>query len=86
MIKNEKQLLAKYLNNSGKNTIRVEVENKIMHSKYKKYIKRTKRYLVHITDADIALKPGDMVLIKSTRRLSKQKSFIFVNKVSEVTK
>ena len=83
MEKNEKKLIAKYLNKSGNKTIRVEVENITKHAKYKKYLKRTKRFMVHLTDQDIMLNKGDMVLIKSTRPISKQKSFIFLKKISK---
>ncbi|MBE33863.1 30S ribosomal protein S17 [bacterium] len=83
MEKQERKLLAKYLNNSGKNTIRVEVEDIKMHSKYKKYLKKTKRYLVHCIDDAVTLNQGDRVMIQSTRRISKKKSFVFLNKVEE---
>tara|TARA_B100000427_G_scaffold329816_1_gene348091 strand:+ start:4697 stop:4963 length:267 start_codon:yes stop_codon:yes gene_type:complete len=83
MEKIEKKLLAKFLNKSGTNTIRVEVEDIKKDKKYKKYLKRTKRYLVHITDDTISLTAGDKVVIKSTRPISKQKSFIFLNKVTQ---
>ena len=87
MEKTEKKLLAKYINKSGDNTIRVEVEDVKKHSKYKKYLKRTKKYLVHISTSDFdtnKLSIGDKVLIKSTRPISKQKSFVFLKKISEV--
>tara|TARA_Y100000591_G_C21688228_1_gene621681 strand:+ start:266 stop:526 length:261 start_codon:yes stop_codon:yes gene_type:complete len=83
MEKQERKLLAKYLNNSGKNTIRVEVEDIKKHSKYKKYLKKTKRYLVHCVDENVTLNQGDKVMIQSTRRISKRKSFIFVGKIEE---
>ena len=83
MEKREKKLQAKFLNKSGKNTIRVEVEDIKKDKKYKKYLKRTKRFLVHIRDDKVSLTTGDKVLIKSTRPISKQKSFVFLNKVTE---
>tara|TARA_B100000427_G_scaffold138364_1_gene115105 strand:+ start:4691 stop:4960 length:270 start_codon:yes stop_codon:yes gene_type:complete len=87
MEKIEKKLLAKYINKSGDNTIRVEVEGIKKHPKYKKYLKRTKKYLVHISSSDLdtsKLSIGDKVLIKSTRPISKRKSFVFLKKISEV--
>jgi small subunit ribosomal protein S17 len=83
MKKNEKKLLGKFVNVSGKNTIRVNVEFLKIHKKYKKYIKQSKNYLVHCNDVDV-FKLGDKVLIKSTRPISKTKSFVFVQKVEEV--
>ena len=83
MEKQERKLLAKYLNKSGKNTIRVEVEDIKMHSKYKKYLKKTKRFLVHCVDDKVTLNQGDKVMIQSSRRISKRKSFIFLGKVEE---
>ena len=87
MEKIKKKLLAKYINKSGDNTIRVEVEDVKKHPKYKKYLNRTKKYLVHISSSDFdanELSIGDKVLIKSTRPISKHKSFIFLEKISEV--
>ncbi|MBI60178.1 30S ribosomal protein S17 [bacterium] len=84
----EKKLLAKYINKSGDNTIRVEVEDVKKHPKYKKYLKKTKKYLVHISSSDFdtsKLSIGDKVLIKSTRPISKRKSFVFLKKISEVS-
>ena len=86
MDKIEKKLLAKFINKSGDNTIRVEVEDVKKHQKYKKYLKRTKKYLVHISTSDYdsnKLNVGDMLLIKSTRPISKRKSFIFLEKITE---
>lgn len=83
MKNNEKKLLGKFVNISGKNTIRVNVEFIKIHKKYKKYINLSKNYLVHCNSVD-DFKVGDKVLIKSTRPISKTKSFVFVKKVEEV--
>ena len=52
-------------------TIVVNVERKVPHPLYKKYIKRSKRYHVH--DEDNKFKVGDMVNIQECRPLSKSK-------------
>ena len=52
-------------------TIVVAVTRQYQHSKYKKYVRRQKRYKVH--DEDNACKEGDRVLIEETRPLSKHK-------------
>ena len=54
----------------------VAVMRYVKHPKYKKYLKRTKRYKVH-NEGDRA-KVGDKVTIRSTRPLSKGKSFEIV--------
>jgi len=57
-------------------TITVAVERYVKHPKYKKYLRRTKKYLVH--DAGNTAKVGDVVDIKETRPISKRKSFTLV--------
>lgn len=57
-------------------TCTVAVERYVKHTKYKKYMRRTKKYLVH--DAGNTAKVGDKVEIKETRPISKRKSFELV--------
>jgi len=57
-------------------TCTVAVERYVKHPKYKKYQRRTKKYLVH--DAGNTAKVGDKVKIKETRPISKRKSFALV--------
>jgi small subunit ribosomal protein S17 len=52
-------------------TIVVAVSRQFMHPKYKKYVRKQKRYKVH--DQDNECRPGDRVLIEETRPLSKDK-------------
>jgi small subunit ribosomal protein S17 len=52
-------------------TVVVEVERLTMHPKFKKYIKRKKRYKAH--DERNECRVGDKVLIVETRPLSKEK-------------
>ena len=59
-------------------TITVAVERYVKHPKYKKYLRRTKKYLVH--DAGNTAKVGDVVDIMETRPISKRKSFTLVTK------
>jgi small subunit ribosomal protein S17 len=49
----------------------VKVERKIKHPLYKKYIRRSKKYMAH--DEDNSVKVGDKVSIRETRPLSKRK-------------
>lgn len=57
-------------------TITVAVERYVKHPKYKKYMRRTKKYLVH--DAGNTALVGQKVEIKETRPMSKRKKFTLV--------
>jgi len=57
-------------------TITVAVERYTKHPKYKKYMRRTKKYLVH--DAGNTAEVGQKVEIKETRPISKRKRFELV--------
>ena len=57
-------------------TTTVAVERYVKHAKYKKYQKRTKKYLVH--DAGNTAKMGDRVEIKEVKPVSKRKRFALV--------
>jgi len=59
-----------------KDTATVEVGRYVKHPKYKKYIKRAKKYLVH--DPGNVSEVGDKVTIKETRPISKKKSFVII--------
>lgn len=61
-------------------TIVVAVENRVVHSKYRKVLVRTKRYKVH--DENNVCKIGDRVRIHETKPLSRHKRWI----VDEVLK
>lgn len=61
-----------------KDTIAVAVERYVKHPKYKKYLRHTKKFLVH--DAGNTAKEGEVVDIIETRPLSKRKSFTLVAK------
>ena len=56
-----------------KDTCTVAVERYVKHPKYKKYLRRTKKYLVH--DAGNTAEVGQVVDIKEVRPISKRKSF-----------
>lgn len=59
-----------------KDTCTVAVERYVKHPKYKKYQRRTKKYLVH--DAGNTATVGAKVEIKETRPVSKRKRFELV--------
>ena len=57
-------------------TCTVAVERYVKHPKYKKYLRRTKKYLVH--DAGNTAQVGAKVEIRETRPMSKRKRFELV--------
>lgn len=59
-------------------TIAVAVERYVKHPKYKKYQRRTKKYLVH--DKGNTATTGDKVAIRETAPISKRKRFELVAK------
>jgi small subunit ribosomal protein S17 len=58
---------------TGDRTITVLVERRVMHPRYRKFVKRFKKYLVH--DEKNEVKAGDVVTALECRPLSKRKSF-----------
>ena len=59
-----------------KDTTTVQVERYVKHPKYKKYLRKTKKYLVH--DPGNTAVVGDTVTIRETRPISKHKHFVLV--------
>jgi small subunit ribosomal protein S17 len=57
-----------------KDTATVSVDSYVKHPKYKKYIRRSKKFLVH--DPGNTKKVGDKVTIRETRPISRRKRFI----------
>lgn len=58
---------------TGDKTATVLVERRVMHPRYRKFVKRFKKYLVH--DEANEAKAGDTVIAIECRPLSKRKSF-----------
>jgi len=61
-----------------KDTCTVAVERYVKHPKYKKYLRRTKKYLVH--DSGNTAEVGSKVDIIETRPVSKCKRFALLTK------
>ena len=59
-----------------KDTATVQVERYVKHPKYKKYQRKSVKFLAH--DEGNVAKVGDKVTIKETRPISKRKHFIIV--------
>ncbi len=61
-------------------TIVVNVERRVMHPLYKKFITRSKKYVAH--DEDNAHKIGDKVSIQECKPLSKRKRWEVVSEAA----
>lgn len=72
-------LTGKVISNKMQKTVVVEVERKISHPVYKKYIKVTKKFKADASN--MQLEEGDMVRIESTRPISKDKHFKVIEKI-----
>ena len=70
-------LKGKVVKNKSEKTIIVDVESIYMHKKYKKYLRKNKKYAVH--DHENVSKIGDIVKIIESRPISKTKKFILFN-------
>lgn len=57
-------------------TVSVAVERYVKHPKYKKFLRRTKKYLVHNPGNTVA--EGEKVTIREIRPISKRKHFEIV--------
>jgi len=73
---NGRVLRGKVVSSKMTDTCTVAVERYVKHPKYKKYLRRTKKFLVH--DAGNTAKVGDLVEIKEVNPISKRKSFALV--------
>lgn len=66
-----------------KDTVTVAVERYVKHPKYQKYMRLSKKFLVHNPGNTVAV--GDKVTIRETRPISKRKHFIVVSSQSAAT-
>jgi small subunit ribosomal protein S17 len=66
-----KSRIGTVLSNKMTKTVVVQVERRMKHGKYGKYMTEKKKYKCH--DEHAAAKPGDKVRIVETRPLSKEK-------------
>jgi len=78
----KKQEIGKVVSNKMDKTIVVVLENKIMHPKYKKFVKQTKKVKGHDPRNECSV--GDTVKIEETRHLSKDKHYRLVEIVEKV--
>ena len=70
-VRNRKTLTGTVKTDGMQKTITVNVERRYRHPKYGKYVLASKRFVAH--DEKEEARPGDLVEIAETRRLSKTK-------------
>lgn len=62
------------VSNKMEKTVVIKVETLVKHPVYKKFIKKSKKYMAH--DESNALNIGDVVKIEESRPLSKNKKWV----------
>lgn len=67
------------VSNSCQKSIVVLVTKRVMHPLYKKFVKRTSKFMAH--DADNVFKVGDKVRIQECPPLSKRKCWQVIDQV-----
>jgi small subunit ribosomal protein S17 len=65
-------------------TVVVDVQRRVSHPVYKKFITRSKKYMAH--DETNSAKKGDIVRIRECRPLSKRKSWEVVDAAATESK
>lgn len=66
---------------AGDKTVVGEASRLKLHPTYKKYIKVSKKYMIH--DESNSVKVGDEIFIKSSKPISKRKTWVVVNSEEE---
>jgi small subunit ribosomal protein S17 len=66
---------------SGDKTVRILVERRVLHPKYRKIVKKFKNYLIH--DEKNELNIGDFIVAEECRPLSKRKTFTLKSVISK---
>lgn len=79
IVSKARTIVGKVVSNKMNKTIVVQVERKVKHPLYGKYIKRFTKMYAH--DEDNRCSIGDIVMIKQTRPLSKLKRWTLVELV-----
>lgn len=81
--KRVRTLQGKVVSDKMDKTITVAVERRVKHPVYGKYISRTTK--VHAHDEENQCKMGDIVTVRESRPLSKNKSWALVEIVTRAT-
>jgi len=72
------------LSAKAEKTVSVSVERVVSHSVYKKIIKKKTTFLAH--DDESKCKPGDLVIIKMVRPISKKKRWLVISLAKVIQK
>ena len=75
-----KLIEAKIIRMKSKKTAHVEVKTIKFIPKYERYLIKKSKFAVHVPD-DVLVSVGDTVLCGETRKISKTKSMIILNKI-----
>jgi small subunit ribosomal protein S17 len=81
VVRNRKQKIGVVKSNKMDKTIAVEVNRRLKHPIYGKFVSRSKTFLAH--DENNTCGIGDKVRIVETRRLSKNKSWRLVEVIEK---
>jgi small subunit ribosomal protein S17 len=74
--KSQRTIIGKVVSDKMQKTIVVQVERKVKHPLYGKYVRRFSKMYVH--DEENTCRIGDLVLIQQSRPLSKTKRWILL--------
>lgn len=77
-------VIGKVVSNKMDKTIVVEVERKVKHPLYGKYMRRFSKMYAH--DVENTCKAGDIVMIQQCRPMSKTKHWVLVQVLNQVEK
>lgn len=69
-------LVGRIVSDKMDKTVVVEVQRRVLHPKYRKYVNRRKTYKAH--DEENTCKVDDVVVIKESRPLSRTKRWVVV--------
>jgi small subunit ribosomal protein S17 len=73
-----RQLTGRVVSSKMDKTVTVAVTRLVKHTRYRKFIQRTKNYKAH--DVDNACSEGDLVVIRESRPLSKTKRWVVIER------
>jgi small subunit ribosomal protein S17 len=82
--KARKRLLARVVSNKMDKSVVVQVDRRVLHPVYKKYVSRSKKYMAH--DPENQCEIGDRVLILQTAPISKSKRWTVLQVVEKAKK
>ena len=74
----QRELAGKVISNKMDKTVVVEVERRVLHPKYKKFVRTSSKYHAH--DEQNACEINDAVIIRESRPLSRKKRWVVVER------